>query len=91
MEKLIYTGPHGHIATLTTQSPASHYGVPALRLEGDGLDGLPDFGPADTLPSGITAAELVVRATGDGVWTIGDLEAAQNFCAQCPTGPQVNV
>jgi hypothetical protein len=31
MNLLIYTGPNGHTATLTTNSSASHYGVPALR------------------------------------------------------------
>jgi hypothetical protein len=51
-------------AYFTTASPSSHYGIPALRIDGD----LPEFGefdhdlgPADVLPSGVTAAELCCK------------------------------
>lgn len=30
-----------------------------MRLEGEGMDAVPDLGLADRLPSGLTAAELV--------------------------------
>jgi|GEM_PF-3876776 len=100
MEILIYTGPNGHKATLTTDSPASSYGIPALRIEGPGFDDMPDFGPGGMLPSGITAHELVwswaegVSFDGDaGTWapiTHEGRAAARAFCAQNPFGPEVS-
>jgi len=33
MNTRIYTGPGGVSATLTTDSPASNHGVPALRVK----------------------------------------------------------
>ena len=63
------TGP----LVLTTQSPASHYGIPVLRHEGCSC---PDMGPADQIPrcvypqnvvdlfGELTAAEMVTRAAG---------------------------
>lgn len=86
---LIYRGPYGHTAILTTNSSASSYGVPVLRIEGKGLDDWPDLGPADALPSGHTAARLVVNAMDTGFWTPNDIEAGRKFCAQWPDGPQV--
>jgi hypothetical protein len=84
---LIYTGPTGVTATLTTDSPASHYGCPALRIEAEGMDDLPDLGPADVLPSGLTAAELVCRQA-DCLSEAGR-KAAKKFLAQWPDGPQL--
>lgn len=100
MEILIYTGPHGHTATLTTYSPSSHYGIPVLRIEGPGLDDLPDYGPADVLPSGLPAQELVwswlccADVSGDsGGWepvTEAGRDAARAFCSQHPYEPEVS-
>lgn len=88
---LIYKGPFGHIATLTTESPASRYGNPVLRVvDPDGADWL-DYGPLDVLPSGLTAAELVVMATSDGAWRCDDLVLCQRFTRNWPEGPQVEV
>ncbi|MBI4560552.1 MAG: hypothetical protein HY724_00800 [Candidatus Rokubacteria bacterium] len=99
MEARIYTGPHGVTATLTTESSASHYGIPALRIEGPGVEDWPDFGPADVLGSGLTAA-AIVRACAVGKLPDGiggrihkmdetAREAAQRFLAQWPDGPQI--
>jgi hypothetical protein len=86
MNKLIYSGPTGVKATLTDSS-ASHYGIPVLRVEGKGCENLPDYGPADILPSGLSGAALVVQVAGD--FDAETREAAQNFCAQWPEGPQI--
>ena len=83
---------------LTTDSPASSYGIPVLRHEGCGC---PDLGPSDPTPLCMyperlvqlfgprdTAAELVAylaRLRGDEETKA----AAQAFCAQWPEGPQV--
>jgi len=95
----IYTGPRGATAALTTDSPASHYGAPVLRIEGDGADNWPDMGPADQMPTGMYAADFVCRwaAGGDpgaGDFVVGTEEgrkAAAAFCRQWPSGPQVEV
>ena len=86
---------------LTTNSPMSHYGCPALRLAEpfDDPDRTTDYGPADLVTHGEAAetfgpepaAETIVR------WVEGQREAlsdeavgaAKRFCAQWPTGPQV--
>lgn len=73
--------------TLTTDSPASRYGSPALR---DALgDGLPDYGPADTLPGGDTAATLVFSWATRPHRTPDEREAARLFLMQWPDGPQL--
>ena len=72
---------------LTTDHPASHYGIPVLlhRQTGEA------FGPADVLKpyhsvGFITAAAFVVRY---GKKLAGDERAgAENFCRQWPDGPQ---
>ena len=99
MREEIYTGPGGVKGYLTTESPASHYGVPALRVEGKGVEDWPDMGPADVLGSGITAAQFVVEcASGVLPKGIGGTihpmdkatrDAARKFCAQWPEGPQI--
>ena len=81
MNKLIYTGPTGVKATLTTDSSSSHYGIPVLRVEGE------DYGPADILPSGLSGAALIAQVAGE--FDAETREAAQNFCAQWPEGPQI--
>lgn len=101
MNAKIYTGPLGVQAILTTDSPASHYGVPVLRVEGKGVEDWPDFGPSDTLGSGFSAAALVAAcATGVLPYGVGGAihpmspatrEAARAFCRQWPNGPQIPV
>jgi hypothetical protein len=88
MQILIYTDSQGHTATLATLSAESPV---VLNIGGEGDQDLPGFGPADTLPWGMTAAALVrawatgaridgrggtfTRATAEGV------EAARSFLA----------
>ena len=99
MHTKIYTGPGGVKAYFTTESSASHYGVPALRVEGKGVEDWPDFGPSEVLGSGISAGAFVV-ACASGVLPKGfggtihpmcksTREAARKFCAQWPEGPQI--
>ena len=73
---------------LTTNSPASHYGIPVLRIDGD------DYGPADSIEhtryahaggTAGTAGCFVAAAANAGEM---DLGAARAFCAQWPDGPQ---
>lgn len=60
---------------------------PALRDElGDGLR---DYGPADALPSGDTAAMLVVSWATRPHRTHEEREAARVFLSQWPDGPQL--
>ena len=47
MNHIIATDPDGGTAVLTTDSPASHYGVPVLRIGAADVEG--DFGPADLI------------------------------------------
>lgn len=54
-------------ATLTTENPASSYGIPVLEIEGKA------YGPADLMPSGLAAGELARRylaggSSGAGNW-----------------------
>jgi len=99
MNAKIYTGPTNVKGYLTTESPASHYGVPVLRVEGKGTEDWPDLGSADLLGSGITAGQFVVEcASGVLPKDVGGRihpmseevrEAARRFCAQWPEGPQI--
>jgi len=99
MHTKIYAGPGGLKGYLTTRSSASHHGVPALRVEGPGVEDLPDVGPACVLGSGITAAQFVVacaagvlpKSFGGTIHPMSPAtrEAARQFCAQWPEGPQV--
>lgn len=79
-------------AELTTDSPASHYGIPVLRVHDDGTF-VGDYGPADILPEQIAAAGGIAATAG--YWVAAqanagtiDREAARAFCAQWPDGPQ---
>lgn len=77
---------------LTTDSPASHYGIPALRIEGEGLEDAPDCGPADMVE---IAGQPVFAAALVALWgmargrTKDEREAAAAFCRQWPDGMQV--
>jgi hypothetical protein len=74
-------------ATLTTDSPASHNGIPVLRLEyatGETLD----LRASHKHEDGISAAEIVKSTS----WCFDSetLAAARRFCAQWPEGPQID-
>ena len=92
---LILEDTNGGTATLTTQSPQSHYGCPVLRIEDDDdrIDG--DFGPADlidfrSLGSGlVSAAEIVYGWAHRPGRTLEEIAAARLFLCQWPEGPQI--
>ena len=91
-EHVIYQGPTGVVATLTTHSSQSHHGIPVLRIEGTDAEGNsvdgPDLGPSDLLPSALSAAELVSlwinNRTGNGFTPRNRhiLQDARKFLAQ---------
>lgn len=90
MRILLFTEQDGTEHILTTESPASHYGIPAYRIED--VEGS-DYGPSDfivfsglqLLAGGVVAfwARLEDR-------TEQEIDAAKRFCAQDPNGPQVD-
>ena len=78
--------------TLTTESTASHYGVPVLRVKHP--SGNSDLGPADICPrlkkeTPGTAASLLACIHFTKPLTGDTLKAAQAFLAQWPDGPQI--
>ncbi len=85
----------GHLAaTLTTQSGASHSGIPILRVQDptyhDSIDLEPaEFAPCreDDLPE--TAAELLVHIHARRPLTGEALDCARRFLKQWPDGPQL--
>lgn len=96
MEIIIRRFDDGSAIRLTTDSPASHYGIPALRY--DGCD-CPDRGPAETLcehayHAGVVALFGAQTAAAEVLRVASDLHrneyaAAQAFLGQWPDGPQV--
>ena len=87
---------------LTTNSPASSYGLPVLRVSGRPgrrYDGIDDLGPASQMPGQIveiTCAEYVLSAVEPScVKVFGGndsdeaIEAARLFCSQWADGPQL--
>ncbi len=67
----LLSGASGAMVQLTTDSPASRYNMPVLRIDGTGRNGedysqWPDMRPADMMPAGITAAEYVRRWLAQG-------------------------
>ena len=84
---LLTTDPDGGTAVLTTASPASHYGIPTLRITADDVNG--DFGPADLIESNLTAAMVVHGWALVADRTADELHAARLYLSQWPEGPQV--
>ena len=74
---------------LTTRSPLSSYGVPVLRVEGRPGRPSGDFGPADLVAPGATAAKVVVEWAEMEARTEEELQAARVFLRQWPHGPQL--
>ncbi len=60
MTTIVYRSEHA-TARLTTESPASHYGIPVLEITDHrpGHEGTGVYGWGDVLPSGVTGAEFV--------------------------------
>lgn len=98
MNILVTRDAQGGEAWLTTDSPASHYGCPVLRIEADDVDG--DFGPADMIDTSgdanrihperiVTAADVVAGWARSTERTPEEIEAARKFLSQWPDGPQI--
>ena len=80
----------GEKTSLTTESPASHYGMPVLRIEAEVVSG--DFGPADLIgepPKAFTAAQGVAGWGSQPERTPEEQHAAKAFLGQWPDGPQI--
>ena len=87
----ILTDKNGGTAVLTTASPASHYGIPVLRIEANDVDG--DFGPGDllgNLPNVFPAANIVAAWGRAPERTDVEREVAALYLRQWPEGPQVD-
>jgi hypothetical protein len=90
---LVCKDSKGGTAILTTASPASHYGIPVLRIDAEDVSG--DFGPSDLLgnldePSKMFhAAGMVAGWAGQPGRTPEEIEAARKYLAQWPEGPQL--
>ena len=93
MNYLVASDKEGGTATLTTDAPGSHYGIPVLRVEAEDVNG--DFGPADLIdarPKGggvISAAQVVAEWAAAPERTAIERDAARRFCWQWQEGPQV--
>jgi len=92
MEILLFTDNQGNEHFLTTNSPASHYGIPAYRIEDEDCAFGTDYGPAEF----IRFAGLPLLAGGVvAFWarmqgrSKHEMEVARQFCAQNPDGPQI--
>ncbi|MEW5765394.1 MAG: hypothetical protein ACOYXN_03245 [Acidobacteriota bacterium] len=75
-------------AFLTNESANSSRGLPVLHLTGEGLNA--DFGPADELSPGVSAAGVVAGWAQDPQRTPEELRAAAAYLSQWPEGPQVS-
>jgi hypothetical protein len=90
MNHQILVDARGGEAFLTTDSPASSYGIPVLRIDADDLQG--DFGPSDLLgapPTAMPAAALVAHWARQPERTAAERAAAEMFLRQWPEGPPV--
>lgn len=93
MEVIIHRYDDGETLSLTTESPASHYGIPALRYSGCGC---PDMGPADNLCTHAWGAharalfgECTAAYTVKRFATAETEEVCRHFLQQWPEGPQI--
>jgi hypothetical protein len=89
-EHLIMKDAEGGTAVLTTDTPASHYGIPMLVIDATDVRG--EFGPADRLHPNIslTAAQVVLAWGLAPERTPTEKEAARRYLHQWPEGPQLD-
>ena len=90
MNYLIVLNDRGGEARLTTESAASHDGIPVLEVTGDGVIGT--FRARDFFgvpPKMMSAARLVCTWGMDPARTPDERDAARRFLRQWPAGPQV--
>jgi hypothetical protein len=84
----------GVTVTLTTESSASHYGIPVLRVDHPACDGSVDLGPADLAPAAEgeapgTGAALLLTIHANRPLKGEALDGARSFLSQWPDGPQL--
>jgi hypothetical protein len=90
---LILKDKKGGTAVLTTNSPASHYGILVLQITAEDVDG--DFGPADLIgdiekpETIVTAASIVYAWAKTKKRKPHEIEVAKSFLRQWPEGPQI--
>ena len=70
MDLIVSEDMNGGTAILTTDSPASHYGMPVLQITSEDIDG--DFGPGDLINLG----EMPMSASND---TAADSTSRRNW------------
>jgi len=101
MTYLIYESQHAK-AELTTEHPASSYGMGVLLVTRKDDNSQQAYGPADMLPSGVTAGQLVKSFISNppaapagyanfGKYTDEAGELARKFLSQLPPEPPVEV
>ena len=84
---------HGKVRiSLTTESSASHHGIPVLRVEHPEISA--DLRPADLAPAAegegpSTAAALLVRIHAKRPLKGEALDGARRFLSQWPEGPRL--
>lgn len=83
---VVMTDPDGGVITLTTEHPASSYGIPVLVADAEDLKGV--FGPSDPLDGNLTAAAVVAAWARETERTEAESESARLFLSQWPEGPQ---
>lgn len=90
MDLIVSEDMNGGTAILTTDSPASHYGMPVLQITAEDIDG--DFGPGDLINLGemlMSAGEIVYTWAMELGRTHEEMQAARKFLSQWPEGPQI--
>ena len=88
---LVLNDPDGGMVYLTTDSPASSYGVPVLEVRAGAFDGI--YWPSAPLwekgAGSMTAAGLVKKWADSPDRSDAEIEAARRFLRHWPRGPQV--
>lgn len=89
MDDLILPDQEGGTARLTTDTPASSYGIPVLVIDADDIKA--ELGPADIVPSSppITAADIVITWDSQPDRNEEERAAADRYLRQWPDGPQL--
>ncbi len=93
MHILVTKDRSGRTVYLTTNSPASHYGLPVLQITSEDVAG--DFGPSDMVghlerpDTIVTAAGVVAGWAMQPERTSTEIKAARAFLSQWPEGPQI--
>lgn len=89
MDYLILSDQEGGTARLTTDTPASSYGIPVLVIDADDIQA--ELGPADIVPSSppIMAADIILAWGSRPNRSEEERAAAERYLRQWPDGPQL--